>query len=291
MEKEFIVPCDKEHELLRKLARETPLKQVYYASDSERVLGAIYRTDQLDLPDSYFLDILNKSRDELAEISQERRFHHAAENGFFNAAYLDKRFEDTLRFYRLEDPTDMLTGELKKSAFMLTGELISNGTGLLRSLHRYSPKSPSLQIYIDIPVPYSQNEHDNFKKNRIYESTNLITGSEYGELEQLWKRRDDKGFLQAIIDSMHQFSIVKLSSTDSRLFSKHLELQALWQYPPCSPKELIERVEHIIEKTTFEPNITPAFTNRFKKEPAENISLDRDGYDGWLQHPNPSDEV
>ena len=94
-----------------------------------------------------------------------------------------------------------------------------------------------------------------------YESTNLILADTYGELEQLHNRRHENKFLEKYLKQLnytakfYQFYGSEIpqmfESIDKPLalsWLKHIE-NGKWDEPPKSVKELLERLDYLLEKT------------------------------------------
>lgn len=108
----------------------------------------------------------------------------------------------------------------------------------------------------------------------LYETTNIILADSYGELEQLFRRRNDSQFLRNYLRDLQENTEFKTISANlfapagmnyySSLFVNgwlnHIKL-GLWKEPPKTKKELIERVGFLLEETIVDRNPIEVITS------------------------------
>lgn len=135
--------------------------------------------------------------------------------------------------------------------------------------------SDLLRINARYIVPTERSEADQRRViDRItWESTNLIYGDSLGEIEQLLRRREDKEFLQAYLQTIQEtgrridrknpapnnhmpysgrVSYVGMPYLSGRVLPAwvdHVENQGIWDKPPQSTEELVERAQFIWDNT------------------------------------------
>jgi len=129
-----------------------------------------------------------------------------------------------------------------------------------------------------------------------FDSTNVIYGDVFGELEQLWERRADTVFLdlaaQALQRMRRQAEIGAFLHPPLNLgavMKMHLRCQGTWRSPPASGRALMRRVEYILENTIVDESPTTIFRKSEPEPESEphtraggSWRADLSGYDGWL---------
>lgn len=89
-----------------------------------------------------------------------------------------------------------------------------------------------------------------------WESTNIILGDEFGEIQQLYDRRDDTSFLEGLCRALplEYCGYGSPSGEWKQVHEWHLRTQAIWKNPPATPAELLDRVEYVLSHTTLDSN-------------------------------------
>jgi hypothetical protein len=310
MTKHFVAINDPVHQLIRKITRITPLCP--FVSPNQ-VPTLHYQIREQELPEAYFsLAVLHTLGGLSLEAVRQTRWGTKPipraglpeRVNFFDAVSLDRRCTRDLRFkLGPRDPG------------LLSAELLTYGTGMLRARnddpleqihHRlwrqYGRLAPEDEVvYAQIRALHWNSLpllHQTQKES--YDSTNLIYGDAYGELEQLWDRRADTAFLNLVAQSLQRMrghaQIAAFLAPPLNLpavMSLHLRSQALWIKPPANGRVLLRRIEKILNHTTLDNSPKIEFRWRdAETQPKTNAeqpqslgarwNSDRTGYDGWL---------
>lgn len=169
-------------------------------------------------------------------------------------------------------------------------EPICFGTGIFREL--FSQQTPFQAIMGEVPKPKYWSEYlqvfgsivavvtrNEDIERIVYESTNIIYGDSYGELEQIIRRRDDKTFLDLYLKVLdYQGERIIPGGTDpsvwynqgrdffetyrghphgdtlSKAWTQHIDQNRIWDGPPHTIEELLERVEFLLANTIIDPS-------------------------------------
>ena len=265
MSKSFVALNDPVHNLLRHLARRTPLVErlspegglrMYYQPGAEGLseqyaaLAWFGGLNGLPAP----LAIERRSR------LETRHWVILAERvGGFDVAKLDRRCARDVRLH-----------VCREGLGMLAGELLSYGTGLLRArnddpgnpLHRllwrrYGRLAPKEEIiYATIRC---LSGHGSGGEREAFDSTNVIPGDALGELQQLWDRRADSLFLDRVARSLEAIgrnafvaAFLQPPRNLKAAVQLHMRAQRRWRRPPENGRALLRRVEWILDHTALD---------------------------------------
>jgi len=308
MTKTFVVLNDPVHSLIRNVTRHTPLR--VGLSRDERLMVQ-YSFQKYDLPEAYYslaafhslggmsLKVLRLRK---WRVTQSQKPSIPARVNYFDAVRLDRRCGRDLRL------------KMKRHGpGLLAGELLCFGTGVLRARNddplervyqylrrRYGRLHTRHELVFariralhwnSLPLLYQ-------KQKESFDSTNLIYGDTFGELEQLWERRADTVFLDQVAHALQrmrsQAEIAAFLHPPLNLeavMRLHLRCQAIWKSPPSSARALLRRLEFIFGNTVVDiaptsvfhtPDPGPEAETRFGAGRGREWHADRSGYDGWL---------
>ncbi|MCH7568304.1 MAG: hypothetical protein IIA87_02680 [Nanoarchaeota archaeon] len=310
--KQFVYPATSTGEVFRELTRENNL-QIERHPSSQVVTGLYYKLKKI--PDRIVHALFNPPPEDPLltwEDDEKLRFFHF--KGGMNLCEWDERHG-----FRLSPP-------YYHSKSIVAGEPILFGIGVLRKARReqttgeamfgLAPAPKIISEFVEIYGSHTIRNKDNgIVRNDAWESTNIILGDSYGELEQLIRRRQDEEFLEVYLSEIQNMTKpVQARYRDPShnhvflnglglahknpafpwrvMHEKHRLSQQIWEEPPNTTYELIERVDFLLKNTFVDINGIEArieyehqclIEGIIERRHRNKDGIDISGYDGWLQ--------
>jgi hypothetical protein len=303
MAEDFAVVADELHCLMATLSRKDPLKPVFIEIGED---GYEHQSNE-DGPGKRLIDIMHNITD-LEPIVPARYYEilnlHDKLRTESMLYYLHWFYDSRRTDFRCKSQNKTVIRHVPTSMFTI--DLLNYGVGVFRSVK----DNPNLLLsFLGTPsgklVPKGTKVYSESIRQTLYnpetkqwdperwESTNIIYGDAYGELQQLSDRRDDTQILEYVCKILtlctdnpksvyvryeeEEFEEPEIGdSLEDRKFRVesivdqfHIECQAIWRQPPKNAKELIERVDFILERCTLDHNPMPDVTVN-KKRTQEN---------------------
>lgn len=292
MTDQLVYPALERQELFREITSETNLQW-----DGKRLFYAPKEVQKKILEGRFLL-----GGDTLDDLTEEEVLEHFNEEGGVNYCHVFRNggLRMTLADKSPQEYTNLPT------AF----ETILFGCGVLRPIFGEPMPFDSAMEMLDgndvypterihsenlsisgnyLHVWVCQRRTGNETNREAWESTNIVYGDSYGELEQLMRRRNSRQFLDRYLQLLQEATskrtlkkndmygkpldtsyeifagICDRKGDDSRLHEiwlRHIDETKRWDKAPKSRKELLQRVEELLENTIIDKSAYEKVLNR-----------------------------
>lgn len=305
MTRTFVAINDPIHNLIRDLTRHLPLG-VALGQDGPDVQ---YEFDPLNLPEKYYsLAVFhslqglaaNQTRLDRWRVRMSDRSAVPDYVNYFDVVNLDRRCFRDVR-WKLR----------KRGPGMLAADLLVYGVGTLRARND-DPCEPLFARLWDLYGRLHSNRETVYARIRTlhmssvpilsgpqkesFDSTNMIYGDAHGELLQLWDRRADTCFLDAVAQALQGMrdraeiaSYIHPPLNLPTMIRMHLRCQSVWRVPPPNGRSLLKRVEYLLSRLVTDD--APKTLHSLRSAAGKSLPNPEDGgssgYDGWLPDDDP----
>ena len=282
MATEFVVVGNELHRHMAALSRETPLIPVFERStitqrnNDAKVVDVIHDTDNLDkiVPQRYYelLDIPSFWADGGRARTSKTLYHQ----NYFDANRVDELCRDSMRNRISRRCTSLFSVDPINSGVGIVRPARARSGGFYAALGEPLGKltARDMKVYGHIIARTHIDPEDTNKYHaEEWESTNMLYGDMYGEVQQLHDRRTDQDFLEQVVHGLNAGKgfLEEIGTLEEfkQVYRNHLTCQSLWELPPQSPDELLERVDYILGHTTFDekPTVDVRLHREFYKGP------------------------
>ena len=281
MAEKFVVIWNELHRHMAALSRGTPLIPIFEGSitkprsNDAKVEDVIHDTTNLGriVPQRYYelLDIPEFWANGDKARTPDTLYHQ----DYFNANRIDELCRDGMR-----NRTDL------RYTSMFAVDPINHGVGILRRVRAWSGgfyavlgeplgklTARDMKVYgYIIARTHIDPEDTNKYHAEDWESTNMLYGDMYGEVQQLHDRRTEKMFLEQVVQGLNSgkgtFESIGYMEEFKQAYRNHLACQSVWKLPPESADELLERVDYILEHSLFD------------EQPKTDLKLHKEFYKG-----------
>lgn len=269
MNKKFVYPASKKHEIFRHITRESPLKGSSYNINFELVPDEICRWKSLDLFGRK--GGINLCHDGISCIGEHPGGPRLSYHGWGPLSEVGPvAFE----------PISYGVGVFREWVTRQRGAFAAvMGDGAIPKIVSKFGNSRLVLVKLGELTEEDKEGRPWMVERTIYESTNYIYGDSYGELEQIFNKRNNKQFLDTYISNLKRATKLKSHVCYSLSYLNGLEIispegmdlvpeilsvpwwnnhinsgNALWNKPPENRVELIERVDYLLKNTYIDDN-------------------------------------